>query len=227
MPLAGSVSTSFAPNARSTARRSGLIDSGMVRMHVVALHGRDERERDAGVAAGRLDDHAHAGLDQPVALGRLDHREADAILDAVRGVRGSRASRRSRGLHARATRLSRTSGVRPISSVASRAIFTGFSWIPCGWPGRGQHTPLPCGRDAIVHGAEQLLDEHRRVAARRQLEAQRAASPSASSRAASGRTRSARRAPRSAHARRQPQRVGIEPCAASTARSRCATAPPG
>jgi hypothetical protein len=53
---------------------------------VVALHGRHERERDAGVAAGRLDDHGDARLDQAVALGGLDHREADPVLDAIRGV---------------------------------------------------------------------------------------------------------------------------------------------
>ena len=33
MPFEGSVSTSLAPKARNTARRSGLIDSGIVRMH--------------------------------------------------------------------------------------------------------------------------------------------------------------------------------------------------
>ena len=41
----------------------------------------------------------------------------------------------------RSTRLSRTSGVRPISSVALRAIFTDFSWVPSGWPAAAQDTP--------------------------------------------------------------------------------------
>ena len=43
------------------------------------------READAGVARGRLDDRP-AGLQHPVALGRLDHREADPVLDRAAGV---------------------------------------------------------------------------------------------------------------------------------------------
>jgi hypothetical protein len=50
-----------------------------------ALGGGDEGQRDAGVAAGRLDQDAVlgdlAGLD-----GLIDHREADAVLDAREGV---------------------------------------------------------------------------------------------------------------------------------------------
>ena len=53
---------------------------------VIALGGADERERDAGVAAGRLDDRRAAGLDAPLGLGRLDHRDADPVLDAATRV---------------------------------------------------------------------------------------------------------------------------------------------
>ena len=48
---------------------------------VVALGGADERERDARVAARRLDDRRAARLDPALRLGRLDHRDADAVLD--------------------------------------------------------------------------------------------------------------------------------------------------
>ncbi len=40
----------------------------------------DERETEAGVAGGGFDDGA-AGLEVPVALGRFDHGEGDAVLD--------------------------------------------------------------------------------------------------------------------------------------------------
>ena len=53
---------------------------------VVALRRADERERDPGVARRRLDDRRAARLDQPVGLGGLDHRDADAVLDAAAGV---------------------------------------------------------------------------------------------------------------------------------------------
>ena len=53
---------------------------------LIALGGAHERERDAGVAAGRLDDPRAAGLDQAFGLGCLDHRHADAILDAPAGI---------------------------------------------------------------------------------------------------------------------------------------------
>jgi hypothetical protein len=54
----------------------------------VAFGGRHERERDAGVPARRLDDHG-VRPQAPVALGRLDHRDADAVLDAAGGIRDS------------------------------------------------------------------------------------------------------------------------------------------
>ena len=47
--------------------------------------GGDERERDAGVAAGRLD-QLLAGTEQAALLGVPDHRGADAVLDGIRGA---------------------------------------------------------------------------------------------------------------------------------------------
>ena len=49
--------------------------------HAVAPGRADERERDAGVAARRLDDRA-AGLELAGRLGRRDERDAEAVLDA-------------------------------------------------------------------------------------------------------------------------------------------------
>ena len=64
---------------------------------VVALGGADERERDAGVARGGLDDRVAARLDAALGLGDVDHRHADAVLDAagrVVGLELARAARR-------------------------------------------------------------------------------------------------------------------------------------
>ena len=52
---------------------------------LVALDRGDHREADAGVAAGRLDDRA-AGLELAAALGVLDHRQRDAVLDRAAGI---------------------------------------------------------------------------------------------------------------------------------------------
>src|SRR5262249_15152352 len=52
---------------------------------LVALARRDERQAQARVPGGRLDDRA-AGLQRPVALGLLDHREPDAVLDGAARV---------------------------------------------------------------------------------------------------------------------------------------------
>ncbi len=51
----------------------------------VAADGRRQREPDAGVARGGLDDGA-AGLQGALALGGVDHRDADAVFDRVAGV---------------------------------------------------------------------------------------------------------------------------------------------
>ena len=48
---------------------------------VVALGRAHERERDAGVAARGLDDRGLPGLDATFVFGRLDHRDADPVLD--------------------------------------------------------------------------------------------------------------------------------------------------
>ena len=53
---------------------------------LVALGGGDEGQRDAGVAAGGLDEDGFAGLDFAGFLGVLDHGHADAVLDAGEGV---------------------------------------------------------------------------------------------------------------------------------------------
>jgi hypothetical protein len=51
----------------------------------VALARRGDGEADAGVAGGRLDDRS-ARLQLPVALGLLDHREPDPVLDRAARV---------------------------------------------------------------------------------------------------------------------------------------------
>ena len=51
----------------------------------VALDRGDHREADAGIAGGRLDDHA-AGLELAAALRILDHRQRDAVLDRPAGI---------------------------------------------------------------------------------------------------------------------------------------------
>ena len=55
---------------------------------VVALGGAAEGERDPGVARARLDDRRPARLDAPLGLGRLDHRDADAVLHRAAGIEG-------------------------------------------------------------------------------------------------------------------------------------------
>jgi hypothetical protein len=52
---------------------------------VTALR-RDEREAEAGVAGGRLDEVALVRAEEAVALGGRDHRQPDAILDRASRV---------------------------------------------------------------------------------------------------------------------------------------------
>ena len=85
MPSAPGVKTSFAPSIASSVRRSTDIVSGMVRIKFVALGRRDERQRDAGVAAGRLDDHG-VFLEHAALLGILNHGHADAVFDAAERI---------------------------------------------------------------------------------------------------------------------------------------------
>src|SRR5258708_1886762 len=51
----------------------------------IALARGDERQSQARIARGGLDDRA-AGLDLAVAFRGLDHREADAVLDRAAGI---------------------------------------------------------------------------------------------------------------------------------------------
>ena len=48
----------------------------------IAARRRDEGERNSGVAGGRLDQNAAPGRDLALRLERIDHRNADAVLDA-------------------------------------------------------------------------------------------------------------------------------------------------
>ena len=73
--------------AVSAQQRAPLLAHrlGHVEHELVAARRGDEGQGDARVAAGRLDD-GHARLELAVALGGVDHRHADAVLDAVRRV---------------------------------------------------------------------------------------------------------------------------------------------
>jgi hypothetical protein len=55
-------------------------------LEAVALHAADGRERRPGAAARVLDD-GHAGLEQPVPLGPLDHREREPVLHRAGRIR--------------------------------------------------------------------------------------------------------------------------------------------
>ena len=91
----------------------------------VALHRGSLREADAGVAAGRLHDHA-TRLQQPGPLGGLDHGQRDAVLDRAAGVHvlelGDDPGRTSVASRSRAT-----SGVRPTAAVMSGRMPPGRS----------------------------------------------------------------------------------------------------
>ena len=82
MPCAAGVSTSSAPSSASILRRSIDIEFRHDQDQPVAARGGDESERDAGVARGRLDQH-RALANLALRLQRIDHRNADAVLDAA------------------------------------------------------------------------------------------------------------------------------------------------
>ena len=84
---------------------------------VVAARRTDHRQRDAGVAAGRLDDGA-AGLELAGLLGGVDDRDADAVLHPVGGVVELELGGDG-GAAPSVSRLIRTSGVLPKSLVTS------------------------------------------------------------------------------------------------------------
>ena len=52
----------------------------------IAFDRGDEGQPDAGIAAGRLDQHGLAGLDLACLLGLFDHADADAVFDARAGI---------------------------------------------------------------------------------------------------------------------------------------------
>jgi hypothetical protein len=58
---------------------------GHHQQHAVAFQPADQREPEAGVAGGGLDDGA-ARLEPAVGFGRLDHGQTDAVLDRAAGV---------------------------------------------------------------------------------------------------------------------------------------------
>jgi hypothetical protein len=82
---------------------------------LVTLGRRDERERDAGVAAGRLDDDGVL-LQDAALLGVLNHRHADAVLDAAERIEKFALEQNGGGRPA-VTLFSLTSGVRPTVST--------------------------------------------------------------------------------------------------------------
>ncbi len=84
-PTAVGVITTSAPYARSIEIFSWLILSGMTKMQPVALLAAARASPTPVLPGGRLDDRP-ARLELPVALGRLDHREADAVLDRAARV---------------------------------------------------------------------------------------------------------------------------------------------
>ena len=85
IPSAPGVRTISAPSASRIWRRSTETRVGHGQDGAIAPGGADEGEGDARVAARRLDDEGVLG-DAPFALRRLDHRHADAVLDAAQRV---------------------------------------------------------------------------------------------------------------------------------------------
>ena len=84
---------------------------GHDQLDLVAARRRDHGERDAGVAAGRLDE-PHAGLEQPALLGPEDHAQCGTILDAAAGIVALELAEQAN----RNWRESETNGVLPIRS---------------------------------------------------------------------------------------------------------------
>ena len=114
------------------AQHRDLLLAHLVRHHedaAVALARRGDREADAGVAGGGLDDRA-ARLQLPVALRRLDHRHPDPVLDRAAGVQelelreDARAARRREAVEADDRRASdevEDGGVLPRHRAKPRA----------------------------------------------------------------------------------------------------------
>jgi hypothetical protein len=71
------------------AKQSGALAAHPLRQgedQAVVTGRADQRQGDPGVAAGRLDDHRAPALDQAIALGAVDHRNPDPVLDRAAGV---------------------------------------------------------------------------------------------------------------------------------------------
>ena len=85
---------------------------------VVALGRADEGQRDAGVAARRLDDRGAPGLDPALGLGGLDHRDPDAVLDGAAGVEHLElGEQRCRRVRQQAGQLHHRRAADPVSNV--------------------------------------------------------------------------------------------------------------
>ncbi len=85
IPFAPSVSTRRAPRTLRILRALGRHRLGHREDELQPLGRRDERERDARVAARRLDEH-RVLVDAAALQGVVDHGEADPVLDAREGV---------------------------------------------------------------------------------------------------------------------------------------------
>ncbi len=118
MPFAASVSSTSAPRS---IEHLAPFDRHRFRHHedqLVAVGGGDEGERDAGVAACRLDQRRFARRDDARCFECVDHGHADAILDA-----GDRVEEFQLGEDARLTScvagdaVKRDQGVSPMVSV--------------------------------------------------------------------------------------------------------------
>ena len=81
----------FGPGRQHDLRAKRLQQHAALQAHgvghgedqLVAFHRGHERQRDTGIAAGRLDQHRLAGLDFSRAFGFVDHADADAVLHAA------------------------------------------------------------------------------------------------------------------------------------------------
>ena len=94
IPSSLAVRTTWPPRAFITSRFSMEI-SRDAEDDVVPHARARQRQCDSGVAGGRLDDRA--ALDEfPIALGALDHSDADTVFDRERGIVETPASRRDR-----------------------------------------------------------------------------------------------------------------------------------
>jgi len=115
MPSAPGVRISF----RAVGRQQlAAFDAHHVRHRqhqLVALGRRDQRQRDAGVAARRFQQHGIC-MDLPGGLGGLNHAGPDAVLDAGAGLKLSSLSTIRPGNPA-PRRPSCTNGVLPIVSM--------------------------------------------------------------------------------------------------------------